>query len=243
MALTTAANAAEFVSIFNGKNLAGWRTVPEERGGDWSVRDGVIVGASRGQGSNLVWKDADLGDFELKLSYRFRTPGNSGIHVRANLADMRGHRIAGYHADLGDPATDAKVQGAWDYHQIRGPQRGDYLVARGQRVRIDSQGQKHFTEIDGALTAQDVHDKNWNQVHIRARGNHLVFQINEKIASEVIDEEPGKFLPKGGIGLQLHAGPAMTVEFTDIQLRRLSEDGQTGQIRPQPEKYDDEPRD
>lgn len=220
LALSSLADAAEFVPIFDGKSLAGWRTLPEERAGDWSVREGAIVGASQGQGSNLVWKDADLTDFELKLSYRFRTPGNSGVHIRADLAKSRGHRIVGYHADLGEPAADAKVQGAWDFHQIGGPKRGDYLVARGRRVRIDAQGQKHFTEIEGAHTPQDVHEGDWNQVLIRARGNHFVFEINGKIASEVVDEESDKFLPKGGIGLQLHSGDTMTVEFKNIQLRR-----------------------
>jgi hypothetical protein len=220
-ALTATARADEFVPLFDGKTLDGWHVLPASRTADWSVRDGAIVGASQGQGSYLMWKDEALADFELKLSYRFRTPGNSGIQVRAQPATARGHRMTGYHADIGDVTSGPGVLGAWDYWANQGAPRGDYLVARGQRVRIDENGRKHFSAVGGAVTPPDIKDRDWNEVHLVARGNRLFFTINGKMASEVIDEEKARFLEKGGIGLQLHTGKPMTIDFKDLRLKRI----------------------
>ena len=68
--LLCAAGADEdgFTSIFDGKSLSGWHVLPKDRTGDWSVRDGVIVGSGNGKESHLLWQEDDLGALELKLS-------------------------------------------------------------------------------------------------------------------------------------------------------------------------------
>ena len=58
-------------------------------------------------------------------------------------------------------------------------------------------------------------------MHVVAIGNSLHFTINGKMASAVVDEEPAKRIDRGIIGLQLHGGPPMTVEFREIRLKRL----------------------
>ena len=208
----------DFMQIFDGRSLAGWRVLPTSESRAWSVRDGLLVGSTDGTGSDLIWKETDLDDFELKLSYRFRTAGNSGIHVRGILGESTSHRVKGYHADFGHVGVGRKVLGAWDFH---GAPRGDHLVARGHRVLIDAQGDKLLQDIDGALTPDDVHARGWNDVHVVAIGNSLHFTINGKMASAVVDEEPAKRIDRGIIGLQLHGGPPMTVEFREIRLKRL----------------------
>ena len=207
-----------FTSIFDGKGLAGWRVEPADRAGDWSVSDGVLVGKSGGEGSDIVWKAGELDDFELKFSYRFRTPGNSGIHIRCEVGAFARHRLKGYHADLGHVGIGPQVLGAWDFH---GTPRGSELVKRGRRVVIDESGRKSFTTIHGALAAGDVRKRDWNDVHVVARGHRLYFTINGKTASEVIDNEPPKRIDRGTIGLQLHKGRPMTVEFRNIRVKRL----------------------
>ena len=149
------ANAADsdtFTPIFDGKNLDGWRVIPADQQTAWSVRDGLLVGNSDGTGSDLIWKADDLADFELKLSYRFRTEGNSGVHIRGLLGELSTHRVKGYHADFGHVGIGPRVLGSWDFH---GAPRGSYLVERGRRVVIDEHGKKYFTMIEGALTSGD----------------------------------------------------------------------------------------
>ena len=208
----------DFTTIFDGKSLAGWHVVPPERAGDWFVRDGLLIGKSNGKGSDIIWKADDLADFELTLSYRFRTPGNSGIHIRGETGTSSSHRVKGYHADLGHVGIGPDVLGGWDFHGIP---RGDNLVNRGQRVTIDERGRKHFTKIEDTVTLKDIRKRDWNNVKVVVRGHHMYFSINGKVASEVIDNELAKRMDRGTIGLQLHSGRPMTIEFRDIRLKRL----------------------
>lgn len=207
-----------FMSIFDGRSLANWHVVPAEQAGDWLVHDGLLVGKSSGKGSDLLLKTGDFDDFELKLSYRFRTPGNSGIHIRGVVGTSESHRVKGYHVDLGHVGIGPQVLGAWDFH---GTPRGSVLVVRGQRVVIDESGHKHFTKIDGALTPQDIHARDWNEVHVFVRGHRLYFTVNGKMASEVTDNEATKRIDRGIIGLQLHSGRPMTIEFRDVRVKQL----------------------
>ena len=88
--LVTASAADDWISLFDGTSLKGWRVAakPEdEKKGFWSVIDGTITCDSRGRKDhNYVWllNNRDLYDFDLKLKVRsFReSPGNSGVQVR-----------------------------------------------------------------------------------------------------------------------------------------------------------------
>ena len=75
--------------------------------------------------------------------------------------------------------------------------------------------------IEGALTQNDVQVDGWNEARVVARGPRLVFSINARVASEVIDYEVTKRVERGVIGLQLHAGHPMKIPFRDLHIRRL----------------------
>jgi hypothetical protein len=93
------ADEAGFVSIFNGKDISGWKGAE----GFWSVVDGLITGETTkehpAQGNTfLIWRDGgDVDDFELRLSYRISS-GNSGIQYRSE--EFAPFRIKGYQADF-----------------------------------------------------------------------------------------------------------------------------------------------
>ena len=91
--------AAEFISLFNGSDLAGWE-------GDlslWKVVDQAIVGDSAGIKRNqfLATKE-EFGDFELDLEFRLRDGvGNSGVQFRSvRVSDST--EVSGYQADIGE---------------------------------------------------------------------------------------------------------------------------------------------
>src|SRR6516162_4702598 len=97
-ALTRSARADESESLFNGKDLTGWK-------GDtamWSVRDGCIVGKTDGKiptNTFLIW-DGTAGDFELHAKFRMHG-GNSGIQYRSKWDRAAGNFVvAGYQADM-----------------------------------------------------------------------------------------------------------------------------------------------
>jgi hypothetical protein len=212
----------ELTPIFDGKTLDGWHAIPEDSAGDWSVQDGVIVAqGSVDQLAYLVWKDENLKDFELELSYRFPDDGNSGVEIRA-IPDKSGKRpFEGYHADFGHVGIGKNVLGAWDFHFAT---REEYPCFRGTSLIIDKDGKWHASDIKGAVTREEIHRGEWNHVRVVAKGNHFQFFINGKIASEFTDNAEEGRLDSGAIGLQIH-DKGMRVDFKDIRLKKLGSSG------------------
>ncbi len=217
LAILTAAEAADFKPIFDGKTLNGWHCRPGSQAGNWRAEDGGIVGRGEGRESYLMFKE-ELGDFELKFSYKLLSEhGNTGVEIRSRIVPGKGSRLHGYHADIGHVGIGDKVLGAWDFHEDN---RGDYLAQRGERVTIAVDGKMTREPIADAFRPEDAKKDDWNQVVVVAEGNRLSFTINGRIASEVIDNEVAKRLDKGFIGFQLHGGDKMVVAFKDIALKK-----------------------
>jgi WD40 repeat protein len=69
-----------WVQLFNGKDLSGWKTHPDQPGG-WSVQDGLLVG--RGQKTHLFSRRGDYEDFHLRFEAKVNAGGDSGVFFRA----------------------------------------------------------------------------------------------------------------------------------------------------------------
>jgi hypothetical protein len=61
----------------------------------------------------------------------------------------------------------------------------------------------------------------WNTLRIVAKGNHLQHYINGVLMCDVTDNDTANRKSSGLIGLQLHAGHVMRVEFKNIELKKL----------------------
>jgi len=89
---------SKWVSLFNGKDLAGWTV----RGkATWSVQEGVLVGIG---GMGHLYTDAACSDFEAKGMFRVTNQGatpNSGFYFRAHppADDLNGFP-RGYEAQI-----------------------------------------------------------------------------------------------------------------------------------------------
>ena len=59
----------------------------------------------------------------------------------------------------------------------------------------------------------------WNACHVIAKGNTLIHLINGKVMSIVVDDDPHERTRKGLIGMQVHVGPPMKIEFRNIRLK------------------------
>ena len=70
-----------FVPLFNGKNLTGWKTHPDQRG-NWRVENGVLVGSGPDVTSHLYTERDDYKDFWLRVEARLNDGGNSGVYFR-----------------------------------------------------------------------------------------------------------------------------------------------------------------
>ncbi|HEX5226825.1 MAG TPA: DUF1080 domain-containing protein [Bryobacteraceae bacterium] len=202
-----------FVSIFDGKTLAGWDGDPAY----WRVEGGAMVGETKPgaipkQNTFLIWRGGAPGDFELTAEYRL-TGGNSGIQYRS--AEVPGIRWAmkGYQADID---AEQKYTG-----QIYGERGRGFLALRGQSASIETGAKPALAGTLGSdqeLKAA-IHAGGWNEYRIVARGNVLIQILNGRVMSMLVDDDMANRKMEGLIGIQLHAGEPMKIEVRNIRLR------------------------
>src|SRR5258706_367746 len=111
------------VTLFNGKNLAGWRMSEAKPTNPWVVKDGALH--SPGRGTDLLTA-AQFGDFKLHIEFNCRAGANSGIYLRGRYEVQveddavpgtldKGALVAG--APAGDlPASESEsLCGEWSF--------------------------------------------------------------------------------------------------------------------------------
>jgi Domain of Unknown Function (DUF1080) len=97
-----------------------------------------------------------------------------------------------------------------------------FLALRGQTTRIVSTGPSVVLSTlgDPAQLASYI-TNDWNAVHLIIRGNELRHTINGHLMTVVIDDDVANRSADGLIGMQVHVGPPMKVEFRNIRLKNL----------------------
>jgi hypothetical protein len=207
---------AGFVSIFDG-TLKDWDGDPIY----WKAENGTLVGEVRPetllkQNSFIVWRGGELGDFELRLEYRVSAEGNSGINYRSIEVPGVKWAMQGYQDDI-----DGKDQWSGQNYEERGRK---FLAYRGQSVVLPPGGKPEVArELGDRIELQKkVLKEDWNEVRIIARGNLLQHFTNGVLMSEVRDEDPEKRRTTGLLGVQVHVGPPMKIEFRKIRVKRIN---------------------
>lgn len=218
-ALPIVARADDWESLFNGKDLSGWKGKPEL----WSVKEGAITGYTKdgkiGGNSFLVW-DGKVKDFELKLKFKI-VGGNSGIQYRSkHVGKPEDFVITGYQADI-DSAGKRKQQFVGVLYEEKGRA---MLSTRGMKTWIGEDGARYEVETaksDDVL--KSIKEDDWNEYHITAKANHLKHAINGTTTTEVFDFQKDKRAAEGLLAFQIHDGMGeMTVQYKDIQLKKLT---------------------
>ena len=102
-----------FVPLFNGKDLTGWKALPDQRN-DWRVQDGVLI-ASGNPGGRLYTERADFGNFHLRAEARVSDQGAGGVVFRAPFGGLVGYQAMINSTHL-DPARTGSL-----YAHIQGP--------------------------------------------------------------------------------------------------------------------------
>jgi hypothetical protein len=81
LALAASTESLKFVSLFNGKDLAGWKTTDAKN--QWRVERGILIGESDEQLSgSMLRTEKSYGDFVLELDARWQGDPDSGVFVR-----------------------------------------------------------------------------------------------------------------------------------------------------------------
>jgi Domain of Unknown Function (DUF1080) len=209
------AEEAGFESIFDG-TLKNWDGDPLY----WKAENNTLIGEVRPdtllkRNTFIIWRGGELGDFELKLEYRVSAEGNSGINYRSvEVPDVK-WALKGYQDDI-----DGKDQWSGQNYEERGR---TFLAYRGQSVVMKPGAKPELVKSlgDRAELQKKVLKEDWNQVHIIAKGNLMQHFTNGILMSEVLDEDPEKRMMTGLLGVQVHVGPPMKIEYRNIRVKRI----------------------
>ena len=177
------ANAEGWISLFNGKDLEGWRA--SENKSSFSVRDGAIVAYGRrshlfyvGPVNNAVFKN-----FEYKVDVMTEPGSNGGLYFPTQYRETgwpnQGHEGQGNKTFETDPPRTGSCHGKCDCPKAVAPPDDttwftEHIVVRGNRVVVKVNGQtfvdwtqpddQAFTRGTFALQGHDpkrrVHYKN-----------------------------------------------------------------------------------
>ena len=186
------AGGGEWISLFNGENLEGWRA--SENKDSFSVEDGRIVVS--GPRSHLFYvgpvQNHEFEDFEFRAKVMAMPGSNSGIYFHTEYQE-EGWPAQGYEAQInntyeGDPRRTGSLYAVQDVHESPAEDNewSDYYI----RV----QGDRIILKVNGETTA-------------------------EYTEPDDVDRE-GRTLDSGTFALQGH-DPDSTVYFKDIQVRPL----------------------
>jgi uncharacterized protein (TIGR03067 family) len=163
-----------FLPLFNGKNLTGWKTLPEQPG-DWKVEGGLLVG--RGPKVSHLFSDrGDFEDFHLRFEAKLNADGNSGIFLRTPPR-------------LVYVTKPGNVPGVFeaDFH------------ATGRTVTA---GTLHFFGPKPALEKISLPVDTWFTQEIIAKGDRIIIKVNGVTVTDYQDQE--RKYTKGHLALQVY---------------------------------------
>ncbi len=93
-----------FQSMFNGSDLTGWEGAGGDATTSWTVEDALLTCTGR-KGPWLRFKQ-QVGDFNMRLEYKLKPGGNSGVYVRVPADGDHHGKDAGVEIQVLDDSAD-----------------------------------------------------------------------------------------------------------------------------------------
>jgi 3-keto-disaccharide hydrolase len=217
---------AGFASLFNGRDLTGWK-VPEGDNGHWKVVDGVIDydAMSEAKSEKHLWTDKQYGDFTLLIDWRlksapFQYRGSIILPDGSEKLDEKGEPIV---VEFPDADSGILLRG--------GPQVNIWCWPIGSGELWSVRRDKSLPpQVRAAATPKLHADHNigeWNTFEITLIGQQVTIVLN---GQKVIDQAsiPG-IQQRGSVGLQHHGnwngsrwtGPPSLIQFRRVYIKEL----------------------
>ena len=181
-----AQKSPQWQSLFNGKDLQGWKQLNGKA--KYEVKDGMIVGTTvAGEPNSFLATEKLYGDFIFETDLKVNDHMNSGIQFRSEQKDASDTchvtdlktplRVHGYQMEV-DPSDRGWSGGIYDE------------ARRGWLYSMENNpGAKKAFKHNG-----------WNHYRIECIGNDIRTWVNGVACAHVIDA----MTPKGFIALQVH---------------------------------------
>jgi hypothetical protein len=172
----------QYRSLFNGQDLTGWEGAGQPADACWGVEEGLLV--CNGKRGPWLRSAEEHGDFNLRLEYRLKAGGNSGVYIRTPMNGNHHGDDAGIEVQILDDAAPR-------YKDLKEYQYTGSLYAI---VPAEPRVAKEAGE--------------WNSLEINCLGTRYHVIHNGVViisADEATAAELGKRRTKGYLGLQNHS--------------------------------------
>jgi hypothetical protein len=192
LGVAVAANAlpqSGWVSLFNGRDLTGWKNNGAEK---WVVEQGTILCESTANKYGYLTTEKSYRDFNLRLKFKGEAAGNSGVFFHSRITGINpehGPDIEGMQVEV-DPSVGKHTGGLYE------------------------SGGRGWVAMPTAEGEQALKPGEWNDLEVSVHANHIVTQLNGVKIVDFTDEAP-KFTD-GVIGLQIHTGGGVKMRWKNI---------------------------
>jgi hypothetical protein len=210
---------ASFINLFDGQSLAGWDGKPEY----FSIKEGAIHAETSAahplqKNTFLIYTNREFGDFELRFDYKC-VGGNSGMQYRSErLPDFV---MKGLQADFENTNRFSGMFFEENGRMFMGMP-GEFVLVKPS---TDPKRKCDLEKIPFATREQvfaHISDPTaWHSMAVITRGNTFVHIIDDKVMSVAVDEDAKNSRKSGLLGLQVHAGPPMTIDLKNVRIREL----------------------
>lgn len=188
-----AASAGDWVKLFDGKTLNGWKTAAHGKA-TYEVVDGTILGTTvDGSPNTFLASEQEFGDFELEFEVRVDNELNSGVQIRSREKTAEDIEKSGGKGQVG---------------RFHGPQ-VEIEKSAGQSGYIYGEATGYgwlSPEPKQEPEAAHSYIKNgeWNKYRVVADGPRIQTWINGHPVADLTHEGIYETHPRGKIGLQVH---------------------------------------
>jgi len=191
VAFVSQTRADDLSPIFNGKDLTGWKAPNPNP--FWKVADGVLIGENdEAKKGSMLWTEKSYKDFVIECEARWSGEIDSGILFRKS----------------NDGRRELQLQFGVSRSQKRDLTGSFYT---GGKDKYPEAGQaKDFDKI--------LKPDAWNTYRLEAKGDTFTVWLNGK---QAVKYENSNFSGAGPIGLQIHPGLPMKIEFRNVRLKAL----------------------
>ncbi len=128
------------VSLFNGKDLTGWKLSDPKASNTWKVENGTLV--NTGEGPDIITV-SDFGDFKLHVEFNCAADSNSGVYLRGryevqietdSAREPASHHTGGIYGFIAPSPELPRRPGEWQSFDITLIGRMVSVVQNGQTI-------------------------------------------------------------------------------------------------------------
>ncbi len=204
-------NTAAWTDLFNGKDLAGWRTINGTKGhqAKFEAKDGQLVATNDLKcGLNTFLRtEQGYSDFVFTCDFLWDVECNSGVQIRSHQrpwgVNAWDGRLWGYQVEM-DPSPRAWTAGLQE--EGGSPARGWLVPLKGDKM---------------AAARNAVKLKGWNRLTIRAIGPRVETWLNGVPCTDYTEQKVSPDTGAGFIALQVHYGHPGQLRWRNLKILPL----------------------